>query len=98
MDTRTMQIPLAAAAAVLLSGGLALPAAAQLQDGEFPPEWFHGTPEQRAKHAELVGKEAPELELADWMNVEELDLELEDGFQWEDLEGKVVLVDYWATW
>ena len=89
----------AASSALLLGAWLTAPALAQLDDGEFNKDWFHGDAEQRKAHAALAGKEAPELFLSDWKNAdEEFEKKLEDGFQWEDLEGKVVLIDYWATW
>ena len=42
------------------------------------------------KLAELIGKEAPPLGVKEWVNGEAL---TED-----DLEGKVVLLDFWAVW
>ncbi|MGI9015128.1 MAG: redoxin domain-containing protein [Phycisphaerales bacterium] len=56
---------------------------------EFPAEWFYGKEEQRAKHQALMGKYRPEFEVTDWINEELTD---------DDLVGKVVLVDLWATW
>jgi len=39
----------------------------------------------------LAGRKAPALEVANWMNTESpIDL--------ADLAGKVVMIDYWATW
>lgn len=57
--------------------------------GEFPVEWFWGEPEQQAKLNELVGKPAPALALTDWVNGE---------LKADDLKGKIVVVDVWATW
>jgi len=59
------------------------------QGGEFPDDWFFGEPEQRAQHAALEGKPAPELQLEDWVNADGLD----QGF-----EGQIVVIDFWATW
>ena len=60
-------------------------------NGEFPNDWFwHSKDEQRTRHEALLGKPMPKLELAEWMNGE-LDLA-------KDLRGKVVVVDFWATW
>src|SRR3954452_24476993 len=59
-------------------------------DGEFPQDWFwHQNDEQRSKHAALLGKPAPTLELSDWKNKE---------LKPADTNGKVVVVDFWATW
>jgi hypothetical protein len=90
---------LAGAPALLLSAWFGGPALAQVDGGEFPKEWFYGDEAARAAHAALAGKEAPELHVSDWKNVDaDFEKKLADGFQWEDLEGKVVLIDYWATW
>jgi len=57
---------------------------------EFPREWFwHTKDEQWAKHQELIGKPMPALTLSDWRNGE-VDL--------TKLAGKIVVVDFWATW
>src|SRR5262245_15843523 len=57
---------------------------------EFPKGWFwHDDDSQRAKHAELLGKPAPMLDLSDWKNSE---------VKPEDTKGKVVVLDFWATW
>lgn len=59
--------------------------------GEFPQSWFwHNNDEQRARHEKLLNKPMPKLVLSEWMN-KEIDLK-------KDLEGKVVVIDYWATW
>ena len=42
------------------------------------------------KLAELIGKDAPPLNVKDWVNGEPLSE--------EDLKGKVVLLDFWAVW
>lgn len=57
--------------------------------GEFPDEWYWGDAEQRAQHAALEGKPMPELDLEDWRNGE---------MTAADLKGKIVVVDFWATW
>ncbi|HEY7089799.1 MAG TPA: TlpA disulfide reductase family protein [Tepidisphaeraceae bacterium] len=57
---------------------------------EFPRGWFwHDDESQRAHHAELLGKPAPPLDLSDWRNGE---------VQPQDMKGKVVVLDFWATW
>lgn len=57
---------------------------------DMPAEWFydnglHVTPAQR----ELVGKHVPMLKIGKWYQGE---------LKPEDLKGKVVLIDFWATW
>ena len=56
---------------------------------EFPDEWFYGSPSQRKVHQQMVGRKAPALRLA-----------TSDGKpgRMKDTEGKVVVVDFWATW
>ncbi|MEM1107496.1 MAG: TlpA disulfide reductase family protein [Planctomycetota bacterium] len=56
---------------------------------EFPADWYVGTEAQQSAYAALEGKPHPELDLSDWRNSE-----LSAG----DLQGKVMLIDFWATW
>lgn len=63
---------------------------------EFPKAWFfHTKQDQIDRHEKLIGEKMPELKLTDWMNVG-------DDFKKDDLkaelEGKVIVVDFWATW
>ncbi|MEM9418444.1 MAG: TlpA disulfide reductase family protein [Planctomycetota bacterium] len=55
----------------------------------MPTEFFVGTADQRVKQDELVGQTMPPLLVEDWRNGE---------LTREDLLGKIVLVDFWATW
>jgi thiol-disulfide isomerase/thioredoxin len=58
--------------------------------GEFPDSWTWDTkPEHRADHAALEGKPMPALDTAGWINGE---------IKPADLKGKVVVVDFYATW
>lgn len=60
------------------------------QRWEFPDDWFlHDDDEQRAAHDALLGKPMPQLDLSNWINGE---------VKPDDLKGKVVVVDFWATW
>lgn len=65
-------------------------AAASKFKWEFPAEYyFHDADEQRALHDPLLSKPMPELALTEWINGE---------VKAEDLKGKVVVLDFWATW
>jgi thiol-disulfide isomerase/thioredoxin len=58
--------------------------------GEFPESWTWDTkPENRAVHAALEGQPMPALDTAGWINGE---------VKPADLKGKVVVVDFYATW
>lgn len=59
------------------------------QPNEFPASWFWGEGAKRQKHLEMTGRPAPALALKDWRG-EPQDL--------SKLKGKVVVVDFWATW
>lgn len=67
------------------------PATGSAVQHEFGDEFFfspHSKPVQQ-KLDSLVGKPAPALQVADWINGE---------VKPEDTKGKVVVVDIWATW
>lgn len=59
---------------------------------EPPPErfWREGQPAQRERLSGLEGKPPPALSTDSWMNSPPL--------KFDELKGKVVLVDFWATW
>jgi thiol-disulfide isomerase/thioredoxin len=68
----------------LVLGGLAARA------GEFPDSWtWDDKPAYRADHAALEGKRMPAFHVSDWIN---------GGVTDNDIKGKVVLVDLYATW
>ncbi|HEV2296430.1 MAG TPA: TlpA disulfide reductase family protein [Tepidisphaeraceae bacterium] len=73
----------------LLAGGASIAGAAGPAEEEFPREWFWGDEAQRKKHNQLVGKPAPRLTLAAWRG---------EPVRPVDMKGKVVVVDFWATW
>jgi len=58
--------------------------------GEFPDSWtWDKDADARGKHAAIEGKTMPPLTVADWVNGQV-------GAQ--DMKGKVVVVDFYATW
>jgi thiol-disulfide isomerase/thioredoxin len=58
--------------------------------GEFPDTWtWDDEPGKRATHAALEGKPMPALYVKDWIN---------GGIAAADMKGKVVVVDFYATW
>ncbi|MEI7732800.1 MAG: TlpA disulfide reductase family protein [Verrucomicrobiota bacterium] len=58
--------------------------------GEFPDAWtWDDDAQSRAKHAALENKPMPALDVTGWVNGE---------VKPADLKGKVVVVDFYATW
>jgi thiol-disulfide isomerase/thioredoxin len=58
--------------------------------GEFPDSWtWDDKPEMRSQHAALEGKPMPPLDLTGWIN---------GTVYSKDIKGKVVVVDFYATW
>jgi len=58
--------------------------------GEFPDSWTWDDDQKvRAAHAALEGKRMPALDLTGWINGQ---------VKPEDMKGKVVVVDFYATW
>ncbi len=65
-------------------------ASSGLRAGEFPDNWtWDDDASMRAGHAGLEGKPMPKLEVAGWMN---------GAPNFAELQGKVVVVDFFATW
>ncbi|MEM1070709.1 MAG: redoxin domain-containing protein [Planctomycetota bacterium] len=65
----------------------AVPNSASAQDGEFPESWyFEG---MKAMRDSLEGRPAPEISTDTWIGEEKT---------LEDSRGKVVVLDFWATW
>jgi len=72
------------AAASLLAVGLTVRA------GEFPDTWtWDKDPKVREQHAALEGKPMPALNVTGWINGQ---------VKPEEMKGKVVIVDFYATW
>ncbi len=86
-----MKHRLAAVLAAAVAGAtLAAPTLAQ--KAEILPEWRDTSiPSNNEIRAKLEGKPAPKLDaLSQWTNTK--------ARNWEDLRGKVVVLDLWATW
>jgi thiol-disulfide isomerase/thioredoxin len=58
--------------------------------GADKPEWREGEPAQRQRLEGMEGKAPPALQVSNWINSKDMTL--------GDLKGKVVLLDFWATW
>src|SRR6516225_1041710 len=57
---------------------------------EFPDSWtWDDQGDSRAQHAKIEGKPMPALNVTGWVNGE---------VKPEDMKGKVVIVDFYATW
>src|SRR4051812_20557627 len=50
---------------------------------------YWGNDDSMTRHALVLGKPMPRLELSNWINKE---------LKPADLKGKIVVVDFWATW
>jgi thiol-disulfide isomerase/thioredoxin len=103
-----VQLGLALADAYLDAGNRAQARRLLLDESGYAERIFHltrlsGSPEQqraastgrlqvrdRAVQVELLGQPAPEIEVADWVLGEPTSL--------AELRGKVVLLEFWATW
>jgi len=59
------------------------------QGVSIPEEWFYDGANRPAELKSLEGQPAPELDGAEWIR---------DPIKLSDLKGKVVVVDFWATW
>ncbi|MEW4570934.1 TlpA disulfide reductase family protein [Tautonia sp. JC769] len=87
---RSWSRSLATAAALGTCLALAMAPTASAQR-EFPDDYFFNVnkPELKAAHDEMTGQPRPEFSIGDWINAD-----LSAG----DLEGKILIVDLWATW
>lgn len=54
-------------------------------------EGYWGEKDTWAVHEPMLGKPMPELELSDWVDEK-------NKLTADDMKGKIVVVDYWATW
>jgi thiol-disulfide isomerase/thioredoxin len=79
----------ALAAAIPLAASPAVHASAPVAPPTIPDEWFFDGANRPAPLKALEGKPAPELAIETWIG---------DAQKLADLRGKVVVVDFWATW
>ena len=65
---------------------------------EFPSNWFWRQGSVGARHVAMQGKPAPALDVRGWRGEADDLAPLAKGDLWKNLRGKVVVVDFWATW
>ena len=73
------------------AGSPADPIAKSPNLSEYPEDWFWDIRGSRARHRAMVGQDPPPLSLTGWIG---MPASLEEARR----EGKVVVVDFWATW
>jgi len=72
--------------------GLSIATAAPTQSAtvaRLAKEGYWGKPQQWNEHYKFLGKAAPKLELSDWFG---------NAVTPDMMKGKVVIIDFWATW
>lgn len=57
---------------------------------QFEAAFLEGKPERRTKLNAINANKPPKLEVTEWIN--------SDALNWESLRGKIVVLDFWATW
>jgi len=65
---------------------------------EFPEAWFWRQGSAGPRHIAMTGKPAPKLSLTGWKGADDEIAPLKSGDALEALRGKVVVIDFWATW
>ena len=65
---------------------------------EFPEDWFWRLGATGTKHKSMTGKPAPKLHVKSWSGSERDTKSLAAGDALASLKGKVVVIDFWATW
>jgi cytochrome c biogenesis protein CcmG, thiol:disulfide interchange protein DsbE len=85
----------AAASAIPQDAGKAKPKASA---DEFPEAWFWRMGQAGPKHRQMTGKAAPALTVKGWVGKDDEIAPLKAGDPIAALKGKVIVVDFWATW
>ncbi len=68
-------------------------------EGEFPESWFWRLGSAGPAHREMTGKTPPKLEVMGWLGEPaDIDPLKKKGDIFETLKGKVIVIDFWATW
>jgi thiol-disulfide isomerase/thioredoxin len=73
----------------LLAAVLGIASASHSAPPAIPDAWFFDGSNRPAPLKQLEGRPAPELQVESWIG---------DEVKLSDLKGKVVVVDFWATW
>jgi thiol-disulfide isomerase/thioredoxin len=77
-------------------------AAVATQRDEFPEQWFWRQGSVGAAHRAMVGKPPPPITATRWTGdsaaIEAVVGKDGKGDAWSNLRGRVVVVDFWATW
>ena len=91
-----------AALCIALSPAAFLPVAAASATAasadEFPEDWFWRNGPSGAKHRAMTGKPAPKISVKNWVGDSTEIAPLKKGDVLAALKGKVVVIDFWATW
>ena len=85
---RSIPLALSLAAVLGLSFAVAAPSV-NVTVSRLAREGYWGKPQQWNEHSRFIGKPAPKLELGDWHG---------NAVTAEMMKGKVVIIDFWATW
>lgn len=83
---KRLMIPMTLLAALVV-GTLLGSAPPPTAKGEFPAEWYYGN--RRPDLIAMEGKRAPALAVRNWIG---------EAQNLKKLKGKVVVLDFWATW
>ena len=65
---------------------------------EFPEDWFWRLGQAGPKHRAMTGKAPPPLTVTGWVGKEDEIAALKGDDLLAKLKGKVVVIDFWATW
>ena len=89
---------LVAALLVSIAALVSAPPKGDAAGSEFPEAWFWRQGNAGARHLEMTGKPAPKLTVSGWKGKAEELAPMKSGDLLGALRGKVVVIDFWATW